>query len=319
MSRLRVLLIALILAPSTGCSWLREVTGMPARNTTGNTGPIQPVNANKLVDYVNSQADRLQSIKYSQVTVSTRRGLLLNPLPNLRGDLAASQPQSFRLIAEGGVVGAKVDMGSNTDLFWVSLHVPTQQPVFVYASHNDFESGKARLPEEMPFEPEWVMQALGMAHLPPGGQYHTDVDARARTYKLSWPAKLPSGVEVRKEIIFAVDDADPSKNQAQIKKHLIRDKRGNLICSAEVKSAKTLEAGGTDPHTNRPYVLQYPTEVVLRWEAERFEMTLKLDAAQVNQTIPPDEADRLFRLPDASRAGANPVNLAEARFSAPRR
>ena len=36
------------------------------------------------------------------------------------------------------------------------------------SKHTDFESGKAQLPAGMPFEPDWVMQVVGMTKLPPG-------------------------------------------------------------------------------------------------------------------------------------------------------
>jgi hypothetical protein len=119
-------------------------------------------------------------------------------------------------------------------------------------------------------------------------------------------------VAIRKEVVFLADDADASRNQAQVKRHVIRDTKGKVICFAEVRAAKTVPTGGTDPHSGRPYVVQYPTELVLRWEEQKFEMTLKLDAARVNGQFTPQDNRRLFDLPNIP--GANPINLAEARF-----
>ena len=121
------------------------------------------------------------------------------PLPALRGSLAASQPRNFRMTGTGGAVGAKVDLGSNSDQFWVYVDAPTMKPTFVFASHSDFESGKAKLPAGIAFEPDWVMQALGMTTLPPDNQpglppgtptnrYSVKIDDNKRTYTLSWPA-----------------------------------------------------------------------------------------------------------------------------------
>jgi hypothetical protein len=311
---LRIVLVVLVLAPAVGCTRMRENLGIP--RDTGKTGtPIGKVSADDLVAYLNSQADRLQAITYEDVTVSVKEGWKM--LPPLRGNLAAAQPRNFRMVAAGGAMATKADMGSNDNLFWLALRVPTQDPLFVYASHSDFESGKASLPRSMPFEPEWVMQALGMTKFPTGEQYRVDVDPRARTYILSWPSRTPSGIEVRKEVVFAVDDADASRHQPQVRKHIIRDDRNNVVCSAEVKTAQTVAAGGTDPHTSRPYVLQYPTSVVLRWEEQRFEMSLSLKGARVNQQMEPEDMRRLFSLPNP--AGSNPINLAEARFETPRR
>jgi hypothetical protein len=324
---LRLALVALVLAPSVGCTWVRENMGIKGHNEQAKGGsPMGRVSAEHLVGYLNAQADRLQSVSYAEATVSAREGW--KPLPVLRGNLAAAQPRHFRMVAEGGAIAAKVDMGSNPDLFWVSVRVPTQQPLFVYASHNDFDTGKARLPGGMPFEPEWVMQAMGMTRFPMApetGSYSVAADERARTYTLSWPAKTPGGLEVRKEIVFAADDADSRRNQPQVKRHVVRDMKGKVICSAEVKAAKTFEvgavqpaeAGGAAPQRKRVDVAQYPTEVELRWEEQKFEMTLKLDGARVNQSMSPEDTRRLFDLPN--QAGVNPINLAEARFEMPRR
>jgi hypothetical protein len=315
---LRLALVALILAPSVGCSLVREWTGIGQRKPDPKTDPIGKVSAEHLVAYLNGQAERLQSVSYAEATVAAREGW--KPLPTLRGNLAASQPRNFRMVAEGGAIAAKVDMGSNPELFWVSVRVPTQQPLFVFASHNDFESGKAKLPGGVPFEPEWVMQAMGMTKFPAtpaAGAYTVETDERARTYTLRWPAKTPGGLDIRKEIVFAADDADATRNQPQVKRHVIRDMKGKVLCSAEVKAAKTIPSGGTDPHTNRPYVIQYPTEVELKYEEQKFEMTLTLNGAKVNQTMTPEDTRRLFDLPN--QAGINPINLAEARFEMPRK
>jgi hypothetical protein len=312
---LRLALVALVLAPSVGCTWIRENMGIRPNGPAKGGTPMGDVSAKDLVAYLNGQADGLQSVSYAEATVAAREGW--KPLPTLRGNLAASQPRNFRMVAEGGAIAAKVDMGSNPELFWVSVRVPTQQPLFVFASHNDFENGKARLPGGMPFEPEWVMQAMGMTKFPVAGQYTVDRDERARTYTLRWPAKTPGGVEVRKEIVFAADDADGKRNEPQVKRHVIRDMKGKVICSAEVKAAKSFETGGVDPGTKRPYVAQYPTEVELRWEEQKFEMTLTLNGAKVNQSMSPEDTRRLFDLPN--QAGINPINLAEARFEMPRK
>src|SRR5207247_1904410 len=153
------------------------------------------------------------------------------------GSLVATQPRNFRMVGDAGAVAAKVDLGSNDQQFWVYAKVPTNDPMFVFASHTDFETGKAKIPGGIPFEPDWVMQALGMAHLPPNNQYSSKIDEEARAYVLSWPAVTPSGVSVIKEIVFDGDAATGTK--PQVKKHVIRDTKGKVICFAEIKAAKT--------------------------------------------------------------------------------
>jgi hypothetical protein len=314
MNRSRLLLVGAVLIPLIGCTWLKEHMD---RNPPPKGGDqVQPVKAEQLVGYINDRGARLQTLDYDNIrVVASDRGL---PMPALRGSLAASQPRNFRMTGAGGAVGAKVDLGSNTDQFWMYLHAPATQPMFVFASHTDFESGKARLPPHSPpFEPVWVMQALGMTTLSPNNQYTVTPDQAHRTYVLSWRSVVPngtaSGTPVIKEIVFEADRAvDP---RPQVKKHVVRDTKNKVICTAEIRQAKTAPTGATDPRTNQPQTVQYPTLVVLKWEEQKFEMKLELDRAEVNRSFTDEQARALFSRP--TNLGARPVDLAQARYDTP--
>jgi hypothetical protein len=190
---------------------------------------------------------------------------------------------------------------------------PTVKPMFVFASHSDFENGRAKLPGGIPFEPDWVMQALGMTTFPATNQYSAEVNEKDRTYTLSWPTTTPSGMQIRKEVVFDSDDATGTR--PQVKRHIIRDVKGKIICAADVKSARTIPLGspGTDPRSATGATVQYPTQVVLRWEEQKFEMDLSLDSAQVNQQLSDEQSRRLFSRPNIP--GATPVDL--ARYDVP--
>ena len=190
---------------------------------------------------------------------------------------------------------------------------PTARETFVFASHSDFETGKAQLPTDIPFEPDWVMQALGMTTFPRDAKYDpVKVDERARTFTLSWPATTPNGVSIRKEVVFSADDADSSRELPQVKRHVIKDARGTVICTAEVKKAHTVSVGGNDPASGRSFVVQYPTHVVLRWEQQRFEMDLDLKGGRVNPPLSEEQIRAHFSRP--TNYPVQPINLAEARF-----
>jgi hypothetical protein len=209
-------------------------------------------------------------------------------------------------------MGGKVDLGSNPEQFWMYMEAPTTRPMFVFASHRDFEEGRAKLPGNIPFEPDWVMQALGMTQFNPALDYKATVHERDRTFMLSWSATTPSGQTIRKEIVFDADDAaDP---RPQVKKHIVRDNRGKVICTAEIKSARSYQLGPPDPQTNRVPIVKYPTHIVLRWEEQKFEMDLTLDSAQVNQQLSEEQLRRLFNRPNIP--GATPIDLARYEFPA---
>jgi hypothetical protein len=161
------------------------------------------------------------------------------------------------------------------------------------------------------------MQGLGMTTLPPPGPngtpYEVQTVEKDRTYVLSWPATTPAGVAVRREVVFNADDARDGR--PQVKQYVVRDPRTNkALYSADVKAAKTLQVGPTDPATGRAVVVQYPTHIVLRSDDQKFELDLTLDGARVNQSLTEQQTRLLFSRPDIR--GTPAINLAEARFDA---
>lgn len=312
MNRFRLILVAAVLCPSVGCEWMKQHgigKNIGADKDGGRDRELRKVAPEELVGYLNDRADRLQSITNADVRMLAvdRSGLVPTPPITLRGELFAVQPRNFKLTGTGGAIDIKMFLGSNDQQFWVYAKMPTVDPMYVFASHSDFEAGKARIPGGVPFEPEWVLQTLGMAHLPATNQYApVKLDANARTYTLSWPATTPNGVSVVKEIVF---DADPATGtKPQVKKHVVRDTKGKTLCYAEVKEAKTVQTGAADAK-GQPLAVQYPTTVVLRWEEpQKFELKLEVLTAQINHPLTPEEAKRHFSRPNV--AGTTPVDLA---------
>jgi hypothetical protein len=310
MNRVRLsLLVAAALLPLAGCETLKDWMNRD-KDRTKNNEPLPKVQPDQLVTYINERAARLQSLDYGDIRVAARSGGV--PLPGLHGNLAASAPKNFRMTGQGGAMGAKVDLGSNPDQFWMFLDAPAMKPMFVFASHSDFEAGKAKIPGNIPFEPDWVMQALGMVTLHPNNQYTASVDQKNRTYTLSWPAVTPGGASVVKEIVF---DGDPATgNKPQVKRHVIRDTKGKVICSAEIKQAKTVQLAATDPRTGLSLAIQHPTLMVLKWDEQKFEMELELKTGVVNKPFTEEQAKRLFNRPNIP--GATPIDLARYDFPA---
>ena len=298
---LRLLAASALLCPAVGCNWMREWRDQ-AQQGPRPTGQLTNQPAEKFVRFFNTyRAEPLQSIEYGDVRMRVSgKGI---PIPvNLDGNLAAAQPRSFRLRAQGKMAGT-IDLGSNPEQFWVYTG-GAGDTMFVYASHADFESGRAKLPGGMPFEPDWVLQALGMARLPEDAAYDLKLDERERAYTLGWTGTAPNGVTVRKEIVF---DGDPATGtRSQVKRHVLRDAKNKLIATAEIRSAESIRVG-TDT-AGRPLVAQYPTRMVLKWEEPRFEMDLGLERATVNG----GPAAALFTRP--SFPNTQPVDLARFAF-----
>jgi hypothetical protein len=304
---LRLLAAAALLCPAVGCNWMRDLQHQAQGPRPG--GKLREEPAERFVQFVNLRANQLQAIESSEVQMRVSgKGIPIGV--NLEGNLVAAQPRCFRLRAMGKLAGT-VDLGSNPEQFWVYTG-GAGEPLFVYASHTDFESGRAKIPGGLPFEPDWVMQALGLATLPAGPLYEVKIDDRERTYTLGWSGKAPNGMMVRKEIVF---EGDPvTGTRSQVRRHVLRDDaKRNVIASAEVRAAETFRAG-TDAQ-GRPTIGQYPTRLVLRWEEPRFEMDLNLGRPTVNGPLTDDRRAQLFTRP--TNLGTPAHDLAVTRFDAP--
>jgi hypothetical protein len=325
----RLLILAVLAPVVVGCSWLKsQLNTDQDRQAPRGTGPLEPRSADKFVRYWNMRAARLQSVQYNQVHLRVSGKDVPVPV-NLDGNLAAAQPRDFRMTGRGRALAITMDLGSNANEFWMYLQVPGEKPTYVYASHADFEAGRAKLPGGVPFDPDWVMQALGMVTLPENANYDqvsagsgpvkkfdpvppavmsVPRNERDRTYTLAWEVRPAGRPPVRKEIVF---DADPALGERpQVKRHLVKDLKGKVLASAEVKAARTIQLN-SDPDQ----AVQYPTHLVLKWEEQKFEMDLTLeggrDRAQVNHLTPAD-AGRLFTRRDYPNVGA--VDLAGGAF-----
>ena len=241
----------------------------PERRRRAGGRALPAAQAEQFVAYLNERAARIQNITYGDVRLRAFENHV--PTPQVPCSMACAQPRNFRL--KGDRLGGVIDLGSNSDQFWVYVKA-AGDPMFVYCSYADFESGRARLPGAMPFEPDWVMQVVGMTTLPPGNEYDVKVNDKERTYTLGWPARTPQGQAVRKEIVFDGDAATGAR--PQVRRHVVKDaKTGKVVCLAEVKKAQTMTVG-TGP-------VQYPTQITLRWEEQKFEMDLTLGEARLNE------------------------------------
>lgn len=300
----RLLLILLLTAPlaSTGC---KSLLGQSGSKEPKPTGAIPQRSASELVDYLNRQAAAVQSISYSDVSVQASEAG--KDMPRL-GDsyLYAAKPRNFRLVCGTLATSGEVDLGSNDREFWMYVK-RLDGPNFFYCSHEEFSRGAGkRFP--IPFDTDWVMQALGMASFPPDGHYEASINEQHRKYVLMQRATTPAGVPVKKLIAFNVDHDGGRK--PVVSKHLIADENNQTLAVAEIIRAKAVQAG-VDPSTRQPQYVQVPTEVVLEWPQQKFRMKLMLDGERVNEDLR-DRHATLFTRPTIR--GAHPIDLATYTF-----
>lgn len=287
--------LLLIVACGTGCESLKRafVTQEPQP-----TGVLEGRDANQFVTYLNQQAALMQSVRYDDVSISASDAQGSMPRLN-EGVLACSKPRNFRLMAGHMLTsGSEVDVGSNSNEFWMYVKRPEQ--TFVYCNYEDFTQGRANLP--IPFEPDWVLEVIGMNTYDDASNYEIDVNQKDRVYTLSFDSRTAKGEPIRKVIVFAGDRAGGEK--PQVLRHAVYSQQGELMAWANVKQVRTIPVNGSS--------VQVPTRVTMEWPPQQFKMDLTLGRVQLNKPMNEKQFDYFYTRPNI--AGANPINLANTEF-----
>jgi hypothetical protein len=267
------------LIPLVAFGILLLLTGCPPFSNTVNPNDpsrgrvvTQTPTAPQLVAQLNATSQRLQSIECRDVWIDAKQGIQPVGLP---GYMICQKNRNFRLT---GKLGGKpaVDIGSNEQEFWFWIS-QAEPPGLYYCSYADLESGRVRrLP--FPFQPSWVMEALGMADREPNGTYEP-VKATASTFELIQNTVGTQGQPVRKVTVF--------RRNLQVAGHRLEDASGREICTAQVLDMQQDQASGT----------VVPKVIQLTWKAQELTMKLRLDGVRVNGGIPPDRAQAAFSRP----------------------
>src|SRR5260370_42498277 len=105
--------------------------------------------------------------------------------------------REFRMIADA--VGSRVvDLGSNQQEFW--YHISKAEPPYLfYCSYKDLAQG-VQMP--FPFQPEWVMEAMGMGNYGSPEQYTLASPSQRGTWELVQQTVNSQGQPVRKVTVF---------------------------------------------------------------------------------------------------------------------
>jgi hypothetical protein len=307
MRRIAILLTAAFAAVAPlGCEWLNRNKGpQDIGKNTPNDGRLEERPAKDFVAYLNRQASYVSTVRYDDVSLkATIPGQSF--IPTLRsGMLVCQKPRNFRMQAGLAIGGDQIDIGSNPQELWMFVKQP--KPQFLFCSHTDFPKLQDDLP--VPFEPDWVLLALGMTPYDPNKPYIIEKDDRTRTYKLICDDTTSTGQRVRRITEFAGNTSDGTT--PQIRRHIIQqpDRNGwTTVTVAEIQKVQTMESG-VDPSTRQKFYVQVPTQILLEWPLQKVKMDLTLGRIKLNQT----EETTLFSKPNRID-NTSPVNLADLRY-----
>lgn len=112
----------------------------------------------QVIQVVNRNSSQINSFSTNQASISG------SGFPSLGASVAFERSKRFRLRAGTGLTGTEFDLGSNDELFWFWLR-RNQPPAVHFCRHEQFPTSPAR--QTIPFEPGWLVEALGVAEFDP--------------------------------------------------------------------------------------------------------------------------------------------------------
>jgi hypothetical protein len=228
--------------------------------------------AAQLVRYLNDSTQRISGMECEvDIDAKSPEGPI-----GLLGRMACERPRNFRLTAN--VVGQPgVDLGSNYQEFW--FWIGKANPNVFHCSYEDFRRGAGA---QFPFQPEWIMEALGMAEYDPNKEY--SVQEKGATVELIERSISPQGKPVQKVVVFSRTPAAPGK--PQVLAHLLLDANGKEICAARIDRVQLVRL-------DQYQAAVVPQQVELRWPEQQTKLTLKLKDIKI-APFPKERAEGLF-------------------------
>jgi hypothetical protein len=281
--RYLISVISLALLSLTGCS---DKWGFLRSKQTVDRGlPVEGLTADKIVAALNANAQRVQTLQCQEVDMTCTQGIQSF---NLQGTMVCQKPRNFRLNAKL-MNNTIVDMGSNNQEFWWWIS-KADPPYLFHCTYDDFARSQGRI--QLPFQPDWVIEALGMMEYDPHKQHQ--LASNGNKLELIEETVSPQGKPVRK-----ITTLVRSENRVQVTAHILEDNRHKPICSAMI----------TQVQQDRTTGAFLPKVVELKWPSENVRMKMILPDIQVNGSLAPEIVGRLFTRPNLQNVTA--VDLAQ--------
>lgn len=292
--------VGLLALSIVGCNSLRWPLVRPHDNNVAvkpGAGDGKVPDVASLVAYMNDNAGRVKTLQATSLEVTCSAG---TQRINLHGKMVAEKPRGFRMSLDGPLGFSQVaDLGSNNQEFWFWIKAAPgdkQVPPQYYCSYQDLDKGVPFMP--IPFQPQWIMEALGLGPYGPAERYELQHDDQ--TVRLIEKTRSPQGLPVLKVIVMKRRETrapDPQVTHYL----LINDTTKREICSAHITQTMV------DPTTGA--IL--PKRLELSWPQEKASLSLIMDKMAVNAPIPPEA---FVRRP---LRGVQSYNLASVQPSAP--
>ena len=213
----------------------------------------------EVVAHLNRNTDRIQSWRANSVRIRADRF-------SLSGTIAVEKGRHLHLVVNS-IRGNEVDLGSNDERFWVWSR--EMEPSFVTCKHENMEAARQQL--GIPFEPDWLMQALGVAPLPTTG-VTMEADPVNEQARLVEQVVSAHGQPLRRVVLVDL-------KRGIVLEHSLYAYNGGRIALAKLSDHRLDKSTG----------VVLPHRVTLDWPQSKMSMTMSLGDVQINPTSIPSQ------------------------------
>ena len=231
----------------------------------------------EVISHLNANTSRLKAWRSTSASIRARTD---GGLPvTLSANIAVARPRQFRLRAS--LLGSnEVDLGSNPERFWFWVRRSKQRHV-ISVGHADLPRVRDQL--SLPFEPEWLIEALGVVPLNP--DEWSVVSSRPGQHRLTLVAerRSPRGTRVRRQLV--VDTC-----LGVVVEQSLFDDSSQLIARARLNGHRTDQDTG----------IVVPRRFELEWPEAGMSLMISLSDIEVNPTV---VTESTWQVPHALGAG----------------
>ncbi len=280
--------ITLLFLTAPGCAGLRTFA---FRKDHGPYGPNTPCRLSKtptveeIASHINENADKIHGWRASGVSIQA------SGVPvRLSGNFFVEEKQRLRLEVTS-MMGKEVDLGSNDEQFWLWMRPRGKMPPAVYyAAHENIDIARQNMP--MPFEPGWLMEALGIRPMSTDNVQLEGEPGNA-AIRLVSQHQMPDGQLIKKVVVV-------HGCHGYVMEHSTYDDRGQPIVRARLQDYRLdPESGAVLPH-----------HVKLDWP--QAEMSLAMDLGHIDVN-PPSFPPTVWEMPQIP--GSQMVDLGDPRLN----
>jgi hypothetical protein len=261
----RVAILACLMSVTSGCKLLHWIRPTPKPEPIVQVLP-DDATLDEITDHLNSQRASILGWKSTKVRIEPT-GKILSP--KLTGNLTVEGPKNLRLVAES-ILGPEVDFGSNSERFW--FWVKRSDPKYVLTgSHAGLAKQSA---VQMPFPPEWLMEALGVVPIDTTDVQMLRNPEESKVKMVS--SKLIQGQQVQRVMIVDL-------SIGQIVEHALFDSENRLIARATM--SRFLLPSGVRKYDAAGNEIRLPHTVALSWPQAEMELTMKFEDIELNPKV----------------------------------